>query len=167
MKWQEFKSQLEENPNLHLQFQYSGNDWVRPSYHITEIKQANISSVDCGGNLDVWNEIILQVLEPKENDAENSMEVSKALKIVDLVENKLSLHPNAFVKIEFGNSNFGVRQMSPNKLETSGTNLIVDLEPETTQCKASDKGGSCGTKKSNVPTLTEISQTPQKASCCS
>ena len=47
--WGVFKQKLLQNPSLDLQFQYAADKWVAPSYHITEIKQAPITSVDCGG----------------------------------------------------------------------------------------------------------------------
>ncbi len=49
LKWSTFKQQLQENLGLMLQFQYAENKLVDASYHITEIKQAAITSVDCGG----------------------------------------------------------------------------------------------------------------------
>ena len=49
INWKTFKETLEKHPDLILQFQYAENKWVDASYHITEIKQAPIVSVDCGG----------------------------------------------------------------------------------------------------------------------
>ena len=73
------------------------------------------------------------------------MKVSKALSIVNVVEKILPLDPNAVVKIEFGNSQFDTRQMFPNEIIADGENLVVDLRPDFTQCKAINRGGSCGT----------------------
>lgn len=67
LTWMEFKKYLELYPELQLKFIYQNNQQIYPNYHITEFKLATIESVDCGGNLDTWKEIILQVLEPKEN----------------------------------------------------------------------------------------------------
>lgn len=145
MNWQSFKSKLQEHPELTLQFQYAANKWVDAAYHITEIKQAPIVSVDCGGMMNSWTEIIVQLWEPSEKDSERAMEVSKALSIVQLVEKTLPLNPLGIVKIEFGNAQFDTRQMYPGALTIAGANLIVDLVPDATQCKAIDRGGSCGT----------------------
>jgi hypothetical protein len=49
INWKAFKDTLEQHPDMTLQFQYGVNKWVDASYHITEIKQAPIVSVDCGG----------------------------------------------------------------------------------------------------------------------
>lgn len=148
MNWKTFKDLLLENPSLDLQFQYGFDQWVDASYHITEIKQAPITSVDCGGVMNAWTEIIVQLWEPEVRDSERAMKVGKALSIVELVEKTLPLNPLGTVKIEFGNSEFDTRQMFPNELTVSGDNLIVDLRPDAVQCKAIDRGGSCGTTES-------------------
>jgi hypothetical protein len=145
MNWQSFKSKLQEHPELTLQFQYAADKWVDASYHITEIKQAPIVSVDCGGVMNSWTEIIVQLWEPSEKDSERAMQVSKALSIVQLVEKTLPLNPLGLVKIEFGNSQFHTRQMFPGEINLDGENLIVNLIPDATQCKAIGRGGSCGT----------------------
>jgi hypothetical protein len=145
MTWQAFKSTLEQNPDLHLQFEYEAGKFVDPSFHITEIKQAPIVSVDCGGVMNSWTEVIVQLWEPPASEVERSMLVSKALKIVTLVEKSLPLNPNATVKIEFGNSKFDTRQMYPGELLSDGNNLIVNLVPDFTQCKALARDQSCGT----------------------
>lgn len=145
MSWQSFREALIQNPSLDLQFQYAENKWVDASYHITEIKQAPIVSVDCGGVMNQWTEIIVQLWEPSEKQQERAMKVRKALSIIDVVESKLPLDPTAIVKIEFGNSQFDTRQMYPGNIAVDGENLIVDLQPDYTQCKAIGRGGSCGT----------------------
>jgi len=143
--WQAFKASLKKYTDLTLQFQYAENKWVDASYHITEIKLAPIVSVDCGGKMNSWTEIIVQLWEPREKDMERAMLVSKALSIIDLVEKTLTLNPYGVVKIEFGNSQFDTRQMYPGDFIVDGDNLIVNLIPDVTQCKAIERGGSCGT----------------------
>jgi hypothetical protein len=146
--WQTFKATLEQHPELTLQFRYAEGKWVDASYHITEIKQAPIVSVDCGGKMNAWTEIIVQLWEPLVQESERAMQVSKALSIVKIVEKSLPLNPLGTVKIEFGNSQFDTRQMYPNEFIIEGDNLIVNLIPDFTQCKAIGRGGSCGTADS-------------------
>ncbi|MBC8994908.1 hypothetical protein H9X95_32795, partial [Micromonospora chalcea] len=59
MNWESFKAKLQAHPEQTLQFQYAADQWVDASYHITEIKQAPIVSVDCGGVMNSWTEIIV------------------------------------------------------------------------------------------------------------
>ena len=145
MNWQEFKTRLQEHPQSILQFQYAVDKRVDASYHITEIKQAPVVSVDCGGIMNAWTEIIVQLWEPPQKGSEKAMAASKALKIIDIVESKLPLNPLGLVKIEFGNAQFDTRQMYPAGFIHDGENLIVSLTPDYTQCKAFNRGGSCGT----------------------
>lgn len=145
INWKTFKETLEQHPDMTLQFQYAENKWVDASYHITEIKQAPIVSVDCGGVMNSWTEIIVQLWEPTDEDQDRAMNVSKALSIVKLVEKSLPLNPLGTVKIEFGNSQFDTRQMFPNDFIISEGNLVIDLRPDAVQCKAMERGGSCGT----------------------
>lgn len=144
MNWQKFKEQLQQYPELILQFQYEEGKRVDASYHITEIKQAPITSVDCGGVINAWTEIIVQLWEPENEQQERAMQVNKALSIVALVEKSLPLNPMGTVKIEFGNSQFDTRQMFPNGINVEGDNLVVDLRPDAVECKAITRGGSCG-----------------------
>ncbi len=138
LNWQQFKDALLNNSQLNLQFQYAPNKYVDASYHITEIKQAVITSVDCGGILNKWTEIIVQLWEPAGAKQERSMEVSKALSIINIVEAKLDIDPENIVKIEYGNADFETRQMLVNSVSKDNSNLIINLVPDTTQCKAQE-----------------------------
>lgn len=181
MNWGNFKSKLQKHPELSLLFQYGENKMVHASYHITEIKQAPIVSVDCGGVMNSWTEVIIQLWEPDQNDNERAMQVGKALSIVDLVEKTLPLNPYGIVKIEFGNAEFDTRQMLPDHFVVKDDRLIVDLRPDAVQCKAIGRGGSCGTasheeacctpslaiKKSDIESqLTESQTCAPGSGCC-
>ncbi len=145
LTWQAFKNTLLENPDKILQFQYAEGQYVDASYHITEIKQAPIVSVDCGGVMNGWTEIIVQLWEPSVAETDRAMKVSKALSIVNLVEKSLPLNPLGVVKIEFGNSKFDTRQMYPSDFISETDSFTVNLSADFTQCKAITRGQSCGT----------------------
>jgi hypothetical protein len=158
MNWQAFKDTLLENPDKVLQFQYAEGEYVDASYHITEIKQAPIVSVDCGGVMNSWTEIIVQLWEPSIAETERAMKVSKALSIISLVEKSLSLNPLGVVKIEFGNSKFDTRQMYPSEFIAEGDSFTVNLAADFTQCKAITRGQSCGTTPSGEECCTPSSK---------
>jgi len=145
LNWKLFKDTLVKSPDLDLQFQYAENKRVNASYHITEIKQAPIVSVDCGGVMNSWTEIIIQLCEPQRQKQLRAMKVKKALSIIELVEKVLPLDPLGIVKIEFGNSEFDTRQMFPYEIIMDSENLVINLRPDTVQCKAIERGGNCGT----------------------
>ena len=66
MKTQEFLNVLKENENKALLFEYNEGQFVDTNYHITEVKNTVIHSVDCGGRADQWNETIIQLWESPE-----------------------------------------------------------------------------------------------------
>jgi N-acetylglutamate synthase-like GNAT family acetyltransferase len=144
IKWGEFKAALLRNPALDLQFLYAENKKVSAAYHITEIKQAPVTSVDCGGKMNAWTEIIIQLMEPAVNNQQRPMKVRKALSIIDIVEKSLPLNQYGIVKIEYGNPEFDVRQMYPAEFILDDEELVISLAPGAVQCKAIERGGSCG-----------------------
>ena len=150
MNWQEFKNILVENQEKSLQFKYDEGQLVEPSFHITEIKHAPIVSVDCGGVMNSWTEVIVQLWEPSGSESASAMKVSKALSIINLVEKTLPLNPLGIVKIEFGNSKFDTRQMFPSDFSVEGGLFTVNLTADVTQCKAIGRGGSCGTPEKST-----------------
>jgi hypothetical protein len=147
INWKTFKQTLLKHPNLDLQFQYAANKLVDAAYHITEIKQAPITSVDCGGIKNTWTDLIVQLWVPVDQPQMRSMKVKKAISIIDIVEKMMPIDPSATVKIEFGNSEFDTRQMYPNEIRVNGENLLIDLRPDAVQCKAQNRGESCGTNE--------------------
>ncbi|HEY4196143.1 MAG TPA: DUF6428 family protein [Mucilaginibacter sp.] len=161
INWKAFKDTLLQHRDLDLQFQYAAGKLVDAGYHITEIKQALITSVDCGGVLDAWTEVIVQLWVPENTEQEGSMKVSKALSIINIVEKMLPLNPNATVKIEFGNSDFDTRQMFPSEMIVDSDSLTVSLCPDEVQCKAVTRGGSCGTNEKP-----EIQLAASAEACC-
>lgn len=167
MNWNTFKTQLNQFPEHHLHFEFAEKGRVHPSFHITEIKQATITSVDCGGKMNAWTEIIVQLWEPTAHDSSHSMKVEKAMSIIEMVEKTLPLNPNSPVKIEFGNDAFDTRQMHPQDFEINGDEIIVKLLADKTQCKAMERGDSCETPTQKVK-LSEIQNsccTPE-SNCC-
>ncbi|RCH53703.1 hypothetical protein DJ568_15805 [Mucilaginibacter hurinus] len=160
IRWQEFKNVLLSHIRLNVQFEYAAGKYVAPYYHITEIKQALITSVDCGGNINSWTEIIIQLWEPANGADGPAMPADKILSIIQMVEKNLPLNPLAIVKIEYGNSGFDIRQMYPARIMPAGDELVVQLSPDITQCKAVNPGNSCGTKIEQT-----VCCTPASACC--
>lgn len=163
MTWQAFRNILLQSPDKVLQFQYDEGRFVDASYHITEIKQAPIVSVDCGGVMNSWTEIIVQLWEPSVSATERAMKVSKALSIIDRVEKSLPLNPLGIVKIEFGNTRFATRQMYPSEFISEGDSFTVKLAADFTQCKAISRGGSCGTTPSGEECCTPTANAVEPA----
>lgn len=165
MNWQTFKNTLLENKEAPLQFEYAPQSFVNAAYHITEIKQAQITSVDCGGKMNAWTEVVVQLWVPADGDQALPMSAAKAMKIVDIVEKSLPLHPQAPVKIEYGNPAFPTQQMPIESILTESGELRVSLVGDTTQCKANERGGECGPKAKPKIQLVSIGESVEGESC--
>jgi hypothetical protein len=137
MKTHEFVSALQKNPGKFLQFEYSTGHLVGRNYHITEIKNTRIDSVDCGGKTDNWNETIVQLWEspvPKVNGS--YLKAGKALGILEKVHSVKPMDPDAEIKFEYGNSRFHAAQLLVSELDTRDEALLVKLSTDKTNCKA-------------------------------
>lgn len=143
LTWESFLKILKAHQKLNLRFHYNGNSEIASDYHITEFKLAQINSVDCGGNVDSWNEMLLQILEPAKENKE-PMAVEKVLSIISKVSEKIQISANSILRIEFGNSNVSMSQFFVETIGVTESSLVVYLKEGATECKAS---ASCGLPK--------------------
>lgn len=139
MKTKELFSILEQNQDKSLLFEYAPNKLVGANYHITEVKHLTIDSVDCGSQTDAWKETIIQLWEsPLEQGKTEYLSVYKALAILKKVGKMKPYDLDAEVKFEYSNNTFHTAQLFVNDFEMQGTNLIIKLAIEKTDCKAKD-----------------------------
>ncbi|MFK7812689.1 MAG: DUF6428 family protein [Maribacter sp.] len=142
MKTNEFLSLLKEHTNKSLLFEYKPGLLVGANYHITEIKNITVDSVDCGAKTDFWKETIIQLWEsPSEKDKRKYMSAKKALDILNLVDSIKTMEKEVEVKFEYSNSDFHTAQLFVNSFEINGDQLIMKLAVEQTDCKAKDECG--------------------------
>ena len=142
MKTQEFLNVLKENSSKALLFEYNEGQFVDTNYHITEVKNTVIHSVDCGGRADQWNETIIQLWEsPEEKGKIGYLKVQKALEIFDRVHNIHPLDGAAIVKFEYSNENFHKAHLEIHNIELTSSKVIVKLFVTETDCKAKDVCG--------------------------
>lgn len=138
----EFLSLLEQNQNKSLLFEYKDGYYVGTNYHITEVKNITIDSVDCGTHTDFWKETVIQLLEsPTEKDKREFMTAFKAMGILNKVDLIKPMRKEAEVKFEYGNSNFHTAQLFVNDFLLDENKLIMKLGVQKTDCRAKE---SCG-----------------------
>ena len=137
MKTQEFLNLMNEHQDKSLLFEYSPSQFVKPSYHITEVKHINIDSVDCGAGTDSWNETIIQLWEsPSEKYKTEYMTVEKANAIFKRVAGMKPFNPDSEIRIEYSNASFHTAQLFVNDIKITNDKLIFKLSVENTDCKA-------------------------------
>jgi len=162
MTTHEFLNLLNENKDKSLLFEYMPGLFIGANYHITEIKNMTIDSVDCGAGTDFWKETIIQIYEsPEEIGKTEFMTSEKALAILNRVDKIKPMEKDVEVKFEYSNSNFHTAQLFVNDHDIKGTKLIFNLGVEKTDCKAKE---TCG-----IPVTAEASANESCApgsGCC-
>ncbi|MGC1514844.1 MAG: DUF6428 family protein [Maribacter sp.] len=139
MKTQEFLTLLNRNKDKSLLFEYKPGALVGANYHITEIKNITVDSVDCGAGTDFWKETIIQLWEsPEEIGKRDYMTADKALAILNRVDRIKSMQKEVEVKFEYSNANFHTAQLFVNDVSVNTSQLMIHLGVEKTDCKAKE-----------------------------
>ncbi|WP_350289146.1 DUF6428 family protein [uncultured Croceitalea sp.] len=142
MKTNEFLELLNDHKDKSLLFEYQPGAFVGANYHITEIKNTTIDSVDCGAGVDFWKETIIQLWEsPEEKDKTSFMSAFKALGILNKVNSIKPMVAAAEVKFEYSNANFNTAQLFVEDYAWNNDKIIFKLSVKKTDCKAKE---TCG-----------------------
>ncbi|MET1258177.1 DUF6428 family protein [Flagellimonas sp. DF-77] len=142
MQTHEFLSLLNEHKNKALLFEYLPGLFVGANYHITEVKNVTIDSVDCGAGTDFWKETVIQLWEsPQEQDKTEFMKAFKALGILNKVDRIKPLVQDTEVKFEYSNAGFHTAQLFVNDYVYNDDKIIIKLVAKKTDCKAKE---TCG-----------------------
>lgn len=142
MRTNEFLELLGNHKDKSLLFEYKPGAFVGANYHITEIKNTTIDSVDCGAGVDFWKETIIQLWEsPTELDKTEFMSAYKALGILNKVDSIKPMVKDAEVRFEYSNANFHTAQLFVDDFSWNDNKLIFRLAAKKTDCKAKE---TCG-----------------------
>lgn len=137
MNTKELLSLLEEHPEKSLLFEYTNGSFVGANYHITEVKNTTIDSVDCGSGTDFWKETVIQLWEsPSEIGKRDFMTVGKAMAILEKVDKMKPMDRDAVVRFEYSNNSFHTAQLFVGGYQLSENQLILNLSVDPTDCKA-------------------------------
>ena len=156
MKLKEFIKVLEDNSGKELKFEYAKNQLAGANYHLTEVKNVQFDTTDCGGKTNFWKETQFQLWEsPSELDKTDYMTTDKIHDILKRVDSIKPLWLETVLKIEYGNKEFPTSVMPIESILISNEDLMVQLYQEETRCKAN---AVCG--------FVEEEQEIEKTSCC-
>lgn len=97
-----FLEQLKAAPGNELRFEYANGQFVPKAYHITEVKNVHIDSVDCGGRPDSYDQTIVQLWTREGEVANRHISTEKALKIFDIVDNMTPIKKDSPIFFEWG-----------------------------------------------------------------
>src|SRR6266508_2514521 len=139
MKTQDFISRLRKAPTKRLVFTNSDGAIVHGGYHLTELKAASFDTVDCGAQKNQWNETIVQLWVPEDEENGECMTAAKFLSIYDRVARLIPLDPTAEIRFEYGDENFPPSNYHVEMISENEAELRVQLRLPETTCKARDR----------------------------
>lgn len=131
-----FLQKLAQQPAKELVFEYQENTFVPKAYHITEVKNVHIESVDCGGRPDTYDQTIVQLWVSGKETANRYMTVDKALKIFQIVDTKKPLKRDTEIFFEWGNGpSLRTSTYAVEAIHETEDQLILQLFVPATVCK--------------------------------
>jgi uncharacterized protein DUF6428 len=146
MRTQDFITRLRKAPTKALVFINSDGTTIHGGYHLTELKAASFDTVDCGAQKNQWNETIVQLWVPEEQENGEFMTAAKFLSIYDEVARLISLDLTAEIRFEYGDENFPPSDYHVEKISENEAELRVQLRLPQATCKARDRresGAGC------------------------
>jgi Family of unknown function (DUF6428) len=146
MTTHDFIGRLREAPAKQLVFTNSDGATIHGGYHLTELKAASFDTVDCGAEKNQWNETIVQLWVPEDEENGEFMTAQKFLAIYDKVARLIPPDPTAEIRFEYGDENFPPSNYHVKSVTENETDLHVELRLPETTCKARgrrESGATC------------------------
>lgn len=134
MKTDKFLELLEQNPEKALLFEYQIGQFVPKAYHITEIKNVSIESVDCGGRPHSEQQTIVQLWHNGKESGE-FMPARKAMKIFDVVDKIKPITRDTEIYFEYGNERLNTSNYKIQRVLEEDEKITFQLFVEPTACK--------------------------------
>ena len=135
MKTQEFLQLLENNQGKELLFEYQSDQFVPNAYHITEVKNVHVDSVDCGGNEHSFDETVVQLWVSNLEFKAKAMSAEKALKIFNIVDKKRPLKRDTEIFFEWGDKNLPTSSYKVTSVANEADKIVLKLFVPATVCK--------------------------------
>jgi Family of unknown function (DUF6428) len=146
MKTREFIEHLRGSPGKQVVFADKDDTTIHGGYHLTELKAATFDTVDCGGQKNRWNETVVQLWVPENEESDEFMTADKFLSIYNRVGGMIALDREAEIRFEFGDENFSPSNYHVVQVTEDADRIRVELRPPQATCKARDRrmeGASC------------------------
>lgn len=172
MTTREFIELLKPHADKPLVFEQDGRR-IQAGYHVTEIKAASFSSLDCGARPQQWHETIVQLWDVQDEPERGHMLLRKFMGIWRKVDEAISLDGDAEIKFEWGDANTPSIHYVFSGLREEEDALVVLLEPVRATCKPRDEwwlaqqgGASCCGSAQNTISINQIGAGMPATACC-
>lgn len=139
MKTREFIEGLRDARGKQVVFVDKNDATIHGGYHLTELKAATFDTVDCGGEKNRWNETIVQLWVPEDEESDEFMTADKFLSIYDRVRGMIALDPEAEIRFEYGDENFSPSNYHVTAVTEIADTIRVELRSPQATCKARDR----------------------------
>jgi len=135
MKTKDFLKVLRENGEKELKIEFRPGEFLPTAFHITEIKNVHIESVDCGGRPASYDQTVVQLWWDGKEQKERAMSADKALKIFDIVNKVKPLKESTDLFLEWGHGDLPPSNYQVHKIDNQGDSLTFSLTAPPTVCK--------------------------------
>ena len=136
---------------------------VAPGYHVTEVKSAQVHSMDCGGQRTSWHETTLQLWSPSKS-SEGYMNVGKFLSIYNRVSSSLPLTDISQMRVEYGEPGQAALSYLVTTIHQTDAGIKVQLVAPGVTCKGADR--SVGNVLNVLPRACCEPSQAKESSCC-
>lgn len=153
------RAALEPHAQRPLVFIYADKR-IAAGYHLTEVKAAQFSSLDCGANPETWRETIIQLWDTNEG-GEAHMPAGKFLGILSHVAKRLELDDDGLLIFECGDFANPMQVFTIGAVTSNGAELEVTLAPRPATCKPRERG------LAELASASEPARGAAAPSCCS
>lgn len=109
---------------------------ISAGYHVTELRHSLAKGIDCGGQIEAWQEARLQLLD---GAGETHMSLAKFISIIEKSMAALPELEHAALKVEFGHQNAELRLMSLQPPQFEEGRVVVPLGETRALCKPAQR----------------------------
>lgn len=144
-----------------LAFETAG-DRLSAGCHVTELKLAQITSIDCGSRLASFPEATLQLLR---GTGEEGLRVGKLARILSQSLGAIDGLGAAPLRIEFPATDGSLQLSTVQDAALNGAQLVVRLAPAWSVCKPAQDGGAAAAGCCSKPAA-DAPGPAAKSACC-
>ena len=135
MKTKTFLELLKQHEGKELIFEFQADHFIPKAYHITEVKNVHIESVDCGGRPDEYFQTVVQLWHDGTEAADRFMTANTANKIFKKVDSIKPLRQDTPIFFEWGDAAMSTSVYEVKDVEVSDNQIIVKTFVPPTVCK--------------------------------
>lgn len=109
---------------------------IGAGYHVTELRHSVSTGIDCGGNIEAWQEARLQLLD---GPGKAHMSVGKFTDILEKSLGKLPKLSGVPLLVEFSPGNFGLKLMALSEPSVRDGRVFLKLRESKAICKPAQR----------------------------